>query len=112
VLIPEQDPLTGRFKLGHSGNAMGPLRRKQKLADRANTLAAEFGGLAALSGADWMLIHQCAELLLRKPEDGEMAVRFANTVSRILGGIRKRHGRRAKHGAANGVPISDLAGRK
>jgi hypothetical protein len=65
---------------GRSGNPAGRETRAQRQA-RIDALAAElaqeFGGLAALTACDRVLIGQAAQLLLRRPKGHSDVVRVA-----------------------------------
>ncbi len=95
-----QHQADGRFAPGASGNPLGRESRAAKLARRdarAAELAAEFGGLDALTAVERVMIQQAAELLLGNPRSAEDKVRYANTIARLLGAVRKRRGEREPH---------------
>jgi hypothetical protein len=97
---PQQRPFG--FQPGESGNPAGRLSNKAKqerIEARALELAAEFGGWENLSAVDRLMLTQAATLVLRRPKSAEDAVRVANAVQRLLGGLGKRK-RAPKPGAA------------
>jgi hypothetical protein len=77
-----------RWLPGVSGNPVGRESREARHARRARLIsewAAPFGGMAVLQPAELDLLHQAAELALRKqPRKAEDAVRVANVISKIL----------------------------
>jgi hypothetical protein len=83
----------GTFRPGFSGNPRGPRSRKQLRDERMIELAAEFGGVDALSPGDKAMLGQAADLLnsIRKTTSDNDKVRIINTVNRIVSGIRERH---------------------
>jgi hypothetical protein len=83
----------GTFRPGYSGNPRGPRSRKQIRDERMIELAAEFGGVEALSPGDKAMLGQAADLLnsIRKTTNDNDRVRIINTVNRIVQGIRERH---------------------
>jgi hypothetical protein len=79
------DQFPWRFKPGQSGNPLGrAASTKAKLDAKMAELAAEYGGVAALTVFERTLIEQAAGLLLRKPSTAEDAVRIANAVARLI----------------------------
>jgi hypothetical protein len=99
----EQEPHQERRQRGNpnwvpgvSGNPAGRSKaaRDARVAAKMAELAVEFGGVAALSSIDTTLLRQAAELLMRRPQGADDHVRIVNAVTRILGGIRLRHGKR------------------
>jgi hypothetical protein len=83
----------GTFRRGYSGNPRGPRSRKQIRDERMIELAAEFGGVEALSPGDKAMLGQAADLLnsIRKTTSDNDRVRIINTTNRIVQGIRSRH---------------------
>jgi hypothetical protein len=90
---PNWLPGTSQNPAGKESNAKRHARREAIIAKWAEP----FGGAATLSPAERDLLHQAADLVLRKPHNAEDAVRIANTVSKILaqvGFVDKRTRRR------------------
>jgi hypothetical protein len=83
----------GTYARGSSGNPRGPLSRKARRDARMNDLAAEFGGIDALSPGDRRFLTEAVDLLLSitKTTNENHKVRIINTVNRIVTGIRERH---------------------
>jgi hypothetical protein len=82
----------GTFRPGFSGNPRGPLSRKARRDARMNDLAAEFGGIDALSPGDRRFLTEAVDLLLSitKTTNENNKVRVVNAVNRIVSGIRER----------------------
>jgi hypothetical protein len=74
------------------GNAGRPTaaQRRARIESIAETLAAEFGGLRALSATERLLVTQAAELTLRRPNNAQDAVRLSNATQRIIARLGKR----------------------
>ncbi len=92
-----QDLKTGRFKSGRSGNPAGrPSRaeRQARVDAKARELAEPFGGWEKLLILDHVRLEQAATLIVRRPHSAEDAVRCANAVDRLLGGVERRRSRR------------------
>ena len=105
VQVGEQEPTQVRppWKPGQSGNPAGSRSRSRAaIQAKAEELSREFGGWSELGEADRGLLIKAAELLLRPTLrlDEESATRIANAVSRILNGLRRRHGVRPRQKAA------------
>jgi hypothetical protein len=84
------DQFPWRFKPGQSGNPLGrSASTKAKLDAKMEELAAEYGGVAALSVYERTIIEQCAKLVLRHTTTAEDAVRVANTVARLLRTVQR-----------------------
>jgi hypothetical protein len=83
----------GTYAPGYSGNPRGPLSRKARRDARMNDLAAEFGGVEALSPGDRRFLTEAVDLLLSitKTTNENHKVRIVNAVNRIVQGIRSRH---------------------
>jgi hypothetical protein len=83
---------SSRFVPGQSGNPLGAagpkLRRTKLLAD----IAADFGGLDALSAGDRALLERAVSLLCANPKLHVERTRAINTAHRIINGIRRRVG--------------------
>jgi hypothetical protein len=88
----------GRFVKGISGNPQGSISKAEqarRVAEMAESLAVEFGGLSALSPAERLLIEGAAELALmpirRRPfvETEAVRVRVRNSIQRSLSIVRK-----------------------
>jgi hypothetical protein len=89
------------YKPGQSGNPQGPPSNKvraEHIERKARELAAEFGGLDAMTPVDRTLMLQAATLLVRKPRTQVDVVRIANSVSRLLGIVSRRHPREPDRG--------------
>jgi len=90
------------FQPGVSGNPKGAESKEAKHSKRVALIcqwAAPYGGMASLQPAEIDLLHQAAELALRRqPPKSEDAVRVANTISKILAqcGLCDRRRRRSK----------------
>jgi hypothetical protein len=75
--------------------------QKLKLDNKMSELAAEYGGIAALTVTERTLIEQAARLLLRRPSgSAEDAVRIANTVARLIRVVQRSCRRRCGAAAA------------
>jgi hypothetical protein len=77
---------------GVSANPRGRLTaaaKQERIERKAAELAAEFGGLGALSACEKVMLEQAAALLLRRPRSSEDVVRVANAIGRILGSLTK-----------------------
>ena len=75
------------FQPGTSGNPAGGPTRAAREAARAAVIAewtAPYGGIAALRPAELALLHQAAELSLRRPRGYYEQLRVANTISKIM----------------------------
>jgi hypothetical protein len=82
-----------RFRPGVSGNPQGSLSdkaRQERIEAKARELAVEYGGYDSLSPIDRALLGQAATLLVRKPRTYNDSVRVANSISRLLSGLRNR----------------------
>jgi hypothetical protein len=83
------------FQPGQSGNPVGTSKaaREARIVAKMDEIGAEFGGVAALSPGDRVLLRQAAELLTApRPKSAEDRVRDANVVTRAVGAIRKHRG--------------------
>jgi hypothetical protein len=87
---------------GTSGNLRGresAASRRERIADRIETWTAPFGGLAAFNAAEMTLLHQAAELSLRRWRTADDQLRIARTISKLLaqvGIVNARGTRRAE----------------
>jgi hypothetical protein len=79
----------GRWRPGVSGNPSGSIKSKRYLQLHAE-IVADLGGDNALTGIDRVIIGQAVTLLIRaeKVPDTNIAVRAANTATRLLASLR------------------------
>jgi len=70
-------------------------QRRARIEGIADKLAAEYGGLCALTAVERLLMLQAAELSLRRPLNCEDAVRIANATQRVLAKVANRRGKPA-----------------
>jgi hypothetical protein len=80
---------------GNPGRPTAAMKRAAIEAE-AEVLAAEYGGMSKLAAVDRTLILQAAQLLTRRPRNGEDAVRASNAVARLLSIVARRHGGRRR----------------
>ena len=80
-----------RFRPGVSGNPKGAKSRKARHAEHMERLAADVGGVAALSPGDSMLLGRAVDMLLVRPSTVEEQTRLVNAATRIVNSIRRRH---------------------
>jgi hypothetical protein len=91
-----------RWRPGQSGNPAGSVSKAEmarRVAEMAESLASEFGGLGALTPAERLLITGAAEgavdlaaMPVRRPRGGEtdaVRVRIRNSIQRSLSIVRK-----------------------
>jgi hypothetical protein len=105
---PEQRVIGRPFARGQSGNPHGRASRKQRHAEMMARLAADCGGIEALSPGDQVLLARAVDLLLLKPTTQDDGVRLLNAATRLVEGIRRRY--RARRDSA-AMPLRDqLAG--
>jgi hypothetical protein len=87
------DQFPWRFKPGQSGNPLGrAASTKAKFDAKMAELAADYGGVSALTVSERTLLEQAAGLLLRKPSTAEDAVRIANAVARLIRVVQRGRG--------------------
>jgi hypothetical protein len=93
------------FVKGRSGNPAGSRGRLSKRAMMQAEITTELGG--HLSAADQIMLEPAVELLSRRPQSHNEAVRLVNAGSRILGQLRAKY-------ALKDAPARDevLAGRE
>jgi len=114
----QRKPSRQGFQPGVSGNPKGSESKAERHARREALIrqwTEPFGGMASLQAAEIDLLHQAAELALRKYPRRE-AVRVANTISKILAqcglvaGYTGRRRRRSEPQPAS--PFDALLGRR
>jgi len=67
----------------------------ERIERKVHELAAEFGGLDALTAVDRALVMQAAALMHRRTSHGtDDAVRRANAIARLLSAVRRHRPRR------------------
>ncbi|SRR6266536_2804922 len=91
-----QDPVTGRFTDGHRApRRLSRAEVRAAVEARAHNMAREFGGWSDLGETDRGLLLKASELLQRPTRglSAEQSTRIANSVDRIVRGLRKRHAR-------------------
>jgi hypothetical protein len=91
--VPERAPqLTTYRGCAFPGNPGRPTaaQRRARVEGIADKLAAEYGGLRALTAVERLLMLQAAELSLRRPLNCEDAVRIANATQRALAKLSNR----------------------
>lgn len=82
-----------RWRPGVSGNPGGRESKAARLARRdalVVELAGDYGGLDGLSVGDRLQLQIAADLMMRRPKDGDDHVRIANAVARILDKLHSR----------------------
>jgi hypothetical protein len=89
----------GRWRPGVSGNPSGSIKSKRYLELHAE-IVADLGGESVLTGIDRVIIGQAVTLLIRaeKVPDTNIAVRAANTATRLLASLRNTRRRREPTG--------------
>jgi hypothetical protein len=99
------------WKSGQSGNPSGSRVLNQRIADLFNTLAADFGGEAALSAIDRALLMQSCVLLTRaqRTRDVDAAVRLTSEARRGLMALR-RHAVAPREGPTLAEYLADKYG--
>jgi hypothetical protein len=87
----------GRWLPGVSGNPRGSIKSKRYLHLHAE-IVADLGGESILTGIDRVIIGQAVTLLIRaeKVPDTNIAVRAANTATRLLASLRNMKRRRPR----------------
>jgi hypothetical protein len=105
VRNPHGDPT---WVKGVSQNPRGRETKAQRLARIEAIIAGwcePFGGVAVLQPAELALLRTAAELSLHHPRRAEDAVRYANTISRILAqcGLATKHARPARESAVQSL---------
>lgn len=75
---------------GQSGNPLGMKVQGRRFSELYNDIAELFGGLAALSPFQKILLRQGVRLLVKaeKEKDGDLAVRLSNACMRALAGMQ------------------------
>src|SRR5207247_8877429 len=68
-------------------------QRRARIEGVADELAAEYGGLRALTAVERLLMIQAAELSLRRPQNAVDAVRIANSTQRAFAKVANRRGK-------------------
>jgi hypothetical protein len=91
---------------GVSGNPSGSQQSKRALA-LFDEMAADFGGVDALTAIDKTMLAQASRLLVRseRAKNADIAVRLSNASARLLAGLRKTKHQR---GPASGPTLGDL----
>jgi hypothetical protein len=102
-----------RWPKGVSGNPEGKSKaaRQARIDAKVAELAADFGGVAALSNLDRVYLEKAAELLLRRPRSAEHVIRHTNSIQRLIAAVELRRGNKRqsessladtlKHGATS-----------
>jgi hypothetical protein len=93
--LPERAPDRGCCFRGNPGRPSAATKRGWVEA-KTRELADAYGGLAKLSPVDRTLLESAAALLVRRPRNGEDSVRLANSISRLLNSVARRHGVRRR----------------
>jgi hypothetical protein len=94
--LSEQSPARTRpweFRPGQSGNSAGRLSVAAKRAliqAKLEELAAEYGGVSALTVIERTLLQEAATLICTKPRRGDDIVRKTNAIQRLLASVRRR----------------------
>jgi hypothetical protein len=92
-----------RWRPGQSGNPAGARSRKQRHAEMLARLAADCGGVEALSPGDCVLLDRAVDLLLLRPTTQDDGVRLLNAATRIIENIRRRHRARRRGPIGKGL---------
>jgi hypothetical protein len=96
------------WRPGVSGNPRGRASRRERHAKLMHELAAELGGLDALTVAERVTLSMAVDLMMRKVGSAEDHVRICNTVDRMLRSLRRTHA--VKREAGPHVPLRDRIG--
>jgi hypothetical protein len=93
--MPEQRQQRAHgFQPGVSGNPAGRMSAAAcaaRVEAKARELAAELGGYDSVTEIDRVLLRTAAGLLLRRPKNGEDAVRVGNGIIRALVTLQRKY---------------------
>jgi hypothetical protein len=94
------------FRPGKSGNPLGGRLMIEKRAAMQAEITAELGG--QLSATDEMMLQRAVELLTRRPQSHNEAVRLINAGSRIIGQLRAKYAKREPSGSSLAEYLASL----